>query len=167
MAGGGSDATQPALAESDGHLLGAWVSTNNDRTQAAFLGKYRLKSFVLNPTGGIVEHPSVVALLGWRFGVLFDRQRHQNLPQATFDIYLALVSDGAGTRPRLVRLIRSANYGLLPRGVMGGSGALDTIYLERRGDESWTIDFQRFRPSGTPLGAAVPLGAPSYMTFDP
>lgn len=160
---GGSNAAQPALGESHGQILGAWVSANNDRIQAAFLGKHRPKSFALNPTGGIVEHPSVVALPARRFGILFDWQRDQNLPQATFDIYLASLSDGARTRPRLVRLVRSANYGLLPRGVMDGSGALDTMYLERTGDGSWTIDFQRFRPSGAPLGAAVPLGAVSYQ----
>ncbi len=163
----GSGATQPALAESNGRILSAWVSANHDRIQAAFLGKHLLKFFALNPSGGIVEHPSVVALSARRFGVLFRWQRHQNLPQATFDIYLALVSDGAGTRPRLVRLIRSANYGLLPRGVMDGSGALDTIYLERRGDESWTIDFQRFGPSGAPLGAVVPLGTVDYQVRRP
>jgi len=163
MARGESNATQPALAESDGHLLGAWVSATNDRIQAAFLGKHRPKSFALNPTGGIVEHPSVVALPARRFGVLFDWQRDQNLPQATFDIYLASVSDGARTRPRLIRLVRSANYGLLPRGALDGSGALDTMYLERTGDGSWTIDFQRFRPSGTPLAGAVPLGTVSYQ----
>lgn len=160
---GGSNAAQPALGESHGQVLGAWVSANNDRIQAAFLGRSRLKAFALNPTGGIVEHPSVVALPGRRFGVLFDWQRHQNLPQATFDIYLASVSDGARTRPRLVRLVRSANYGLLPRAVMDGSGALDTMYLERRGDGSWTTNFQRFKPSGIPLGAAIPLGTVSYQ----
>jgi len=160
---GVSGATQPALAESHGQLLGAWVSANNDRIQAAFLGKHRPKSFALNPTGGIVEHPSVVALPARRFGVLFDWQRDQNLPQATFDIYLASVSDGARTRPRLVRLVRSAKYGLLPRGVMDGSGALDTMYLDRTENGSWTIDFQRFKPSGIPLGAAVPLGTVSYQ----
>jgi len=159
----GSGATQPALAEGGGRILGAWVSANNDRVQAAFLEKQRLKPFALNPTGGIVEHPFVVALSARRFGVLFGWQRHQSLPQATFDIYLASVSDSAAARPRLVRLIRSANYGLLPRGVMDGSGALDIMYLERTGDGSWTIDFQRFSPSGAPLGAAVSLGIVSYQ----
>jgi len=163
VTGGGSNAAQPALAESHGQILGAWVSANNDRIQAAFLGRRRLKSFALNPTGGIVEHPVVVALSARRFGVLFDWQRDQNLPQATFDIYLASLSDGARTRPRLVRLVRSASYGLLPRGVMDGSGALDTMYLERAGDGSWTIDFQRFSPSGIPLGGAVSLGSVSYQ----
>jgi len=160
---GESNATQPALGESHGQILGAWVSANDDRIQAAFLGRRRLKAFALNPTGGIAEHPSVVVLPARRFGILFDWQRDQKLPQATFDIYLASLSDGARTRPRLVRLVRSANYGLLPRGVIDGSGALDTMYLERSGDGSWTIEFQRFSPSGIPLGAAVSLGSVSYQ----
>jgi len=167
MIGGADAATQPALAESGGRMLGAWVSAGQDRIQAAFLGKHNSTLVTLNPPGGIVEHPFVVALPAGQFGVLFDWQRHSNLPHATYDIYLASISYGAKTQPRLVRLIRSARYGLLPRGVMDGSGALDTMYLEQTAAGAWAIDFERFRLSGTPLGVPVPLGSVSYQIRRP
>jgi len=167
VTGGANGASETALAESGGRMLGAWVSPDQDRIQAAFLGKHSLKPFTLNLAGGIVEHPSTVVLSARRFGVLFEWQRHQNRSHATYDIYLASISYGAKTQPRLVRLIRSARYGLLPRGVMDGSGALDTMYLEQTASGAWAIDFERFRLSGTPLGVPVPLGSVSYQIRRP
>jgi len=155
----GDDSSRPSLAERGRVALATWIGNGGQTVYAEALGASLSHPFALNPPGGTVWNPDVVATPRG-FSVLFAWQR----PGASdTDLYLAPL--GSGNR-RPVRLVRSGDYVINPRAVVDGSGHLDVIYLQRFAGISiglWHVLFQRFTPRGKPLSTPHSLGTVIYL----
>jgi peptide/nickel transport system permease protein len=155
----GDDSSRPSLAERGGNVLGAWIGNQGQTVYAELLSRAGAHPVALNLPGGAVQNPDVVALRGG-FDVLFGWQRPGG--SSVFDIYAAHLSVRDPTI-RLVRLVRSGDYALYPRGVADGSGHLDMVYLQRFHPGQWNVLFQRFTAGGRSLATPYLLGRMSYL----
>jgi peptide/nickel transport system permease protein len=152
-----ADTAEPSLAARHNWALAAWLSNDNATVLAAFVGAHHSRPFALTPPGGVVEHPYAVRVPGG-FDVLFDWQHPGS---AHYQIFAASIRDG-NTHPALHRLLTNKDYGLLPRGIADGSGALNVLSLDRLHLGLWAWRFRRYRPDGTPISPLTTLGTVDY-----